>query len=483
MSSAPLPPVLQAIEALKRGERRQAATLLQQELRSGLSSPDRCRTIARLAAEIGEIETAIEASRRSLAPATLERLLGHWAMLASYGRADEATSEIERLEAGVREHPSVLHFRGTIASEQGRFEEAEELLRQALAAAPKSPASWFALAMIKTFEPGSTDIVAMESLLRQLEGAAPEPRARLYYALGKAWEDCGEYDRSFESYREGAAIRRQAANYDADSASAAANRVIRDFTAERMRELKPSAIGEQRSIFVTGLPRSGTTLVQQMLTAHSRVTDGDEVGLFKAALIPTLNYGFDGAIAYQNRTASGDPWGDIARDYAKFIDMRFRPLGLVVDKTLGQSTLTGLLLHALPDAKIVWLRREAEDAALSCFRTCFTTSTPWSWSIEDIANHFAIEDALFEHWCDVFGDRILVVPYERLVRNPANEIGAIARHVGLDMEPGMQSFHESERTVRTASVKQVRSPVATGRIGAANRYPQFIEAFQAAYRR
>lgn len=479
--TGPLPPVLAAIKALEAGDRRSAAVFLEQELRSGRGTAERWWKVSRLAAEIGEIDIAIEAARRSLQPTTLNQLLNYWGILATYGRSADAVEQIERLPEAVRDQSAVLHFRGTIAGEQGRFAEAEELFRSALTASPDAAPTWFALAMIKTFERGDADLDRMVALSARLDGAPPDDRARLFYAIGKAWDDCGDYDRAFETYQAGAEIRRKVGGYDHRAANMAADRVIGDFTAERLGELKPSRAGEQRSIFVTGLPRSGTTLVQQILSAHSKVVGGDEVNLFKPALFPTLDYSLSGALAYQDRAASDDSWGAIAADYEHLVDMRFRSPGRVVDKTVGQSSLIGLLLHSLPSARIVWLRRNAEDNALSCFRTYFTAPIQWSWSPEDIANHFRIEDRLFEHWRDVFGDRILAVPYEDLVRQPAGWIETIAAHVGLDTEAGMERFHESDRTVRTASVKQVRSPLSADRIGTTTGYSEFIKPFRAAY--
>jgi tetratricopeptide (TPR) repeat protein len=479
--TAPVPLVLQAIEALKHGERRTAANLLEQDIRTGPPAGDRWRSVSMLASQIGEIETAIEASRRFASPPTIERLLFYWGRLATYGRSADAVADIEKQGGPVRSHPAVLTFLGTIAGEQGRFGQAEDLLRRALAQAPDSPESWFALATIKTFGPGDADLRAMDALAATFERAPPEAQAKLHYALGKARDDVGDFDRAFDHYQRGAALRRRGGGYDGAAAHSAADRIIRDFTPANLSKLAPSQAGEQRSIFVTGLPRSGTTLVQQMLAAHSRVSDGDEVNLFKPALIPTLDFTFEGALRYQQRSESADPWGDVARDYARFIGMRFRAPGLVVDKSLGQSTLIGFLLHSLPEARLLWVRRNAEDTALSCFRTSFTAASHWSWSIADIASHFQVEDQLFEHWHGLFGDRILVVPYEEMVAEPGKWIGAIATHAGLDMEAGMERFHDAKRTVRTASVKQVRSAVSTARVGAAVQYPQFVSQFRAAY--
>jgi tetratricopeptide (TPR) repeat protein len=483
MTTGQVPLVLQAIEALKRGDRRGGAALLKRDLDQGAPSPDRCRTISRLAAEIGEIDMAIEASRRSLSPATLDKLLGHWALLATYGRADEAMAEIERIDPGVRDHPAVLHFCGTIASEQGRFEEAESYFRRAIVESPGPIASRFALAMIKTFTPNDPDLAAMQRLLEQSRTSPPDVRARLLYALGKAWDDCNEPERAFGYYERGAALRKPAHPYDARAEAAAVERTIRDFTEESLLRLVPSGEQVSRSLFVTGLPRSGTTLVQQILGAHSRVGGGEETNLFRPALIPTIDYSFEGGIAYQQRVSSTnpDPWGDIARDYAQFIDMRFRAPGLVADKTLGHTLLTGFLLHAIPDAKIVWLRRNPEDNALSCFRTYFTSPIEWSWSLADIASHFRAEDRLFEHWHALFADRILVVRYEELTSDPGRGIAALLAHFELAEEPGILDFHRNAGNVRTASVQQVRSPISTSRIGQARAYDKHLDEFRSIY--
>ncbi len=196
---------------------------------------------------------------------------------------------------------------------------------------------------------------------------------------------------------------------DLGAFSAAADQVIVDFTTPTLERLVPSTFAGSRSLFVTGLPRSGTTLTEEILLGHSAVDDGAEVNLFAPALLSTLGLGLPNAVAYEQRSQSPDPWGEIGKDYARFIDMRFRSSGFVVDKSLGQSVLMGLMLHALPSARIAWLRRSPEDAALSCFRTFFATGLNWTCSLQDIADYMRVEDRLLTHWKSVFPDRILVV--------------------------------------------------------------------------
>ena len=477
------PLVIQAISALQRGDRQGAAALIEQELRTGEGSPQRMRSVSRLAAQIGEIEMTIEASRRAASSASIEAALGYWGTLASYGRSSEAIAELKRQPSTVQNHPLILHFRGTVATVFGRFDEAQEMFRRALAQAPAALQTWFALAMIKNFSVDDADLLAMERLERQ-PGGDPEGRASLFYALGKAREDCGDLDRAFQSYTDGAILRRQLEPYDNERFRVAADEAIRDYTPDSLAKLLPSRFEGQRSLFVTGLPRSGTTLTEQILLAHSAVIDGGEVNLVKPALIPTIDLGWKGAIDYQQRlSGDADPWGKVAGDYRRFLDMRFQSPGLVVDKSLGQSHFIGLLLHSLPDARIAWLRRSPEDIALSCFRTHFATGLGWTWSLTDIADHMRADDLLFDHWRLLYPDRILVVPYEELVHSPASWGRRLQEHFGLAVEKGVETLPRHDRAVTTASVSQVRQPISTSRIGQATAFERQLKPFSERYYR
>lgn len=476
--------ILGAIERLKAGERAAAANLLRDEVRLGTPSGERWRSVQRLAAEIGEIDISLEAARRFAAtePLTLDRLLGYCAELTAMGRTDEAREEIARLPERARAHPAVLHFEGTVAGQVGDFALAEDFYRRAIAVTPNVPQTWFALAMIKTFAPDDPDLRSMIDLRPRVMGAENSIEARFLYGLAKALHDCGDFDRAFALYSEGAALRRAEETFDAAAHEAFADALLRDFDRAAAQRLAPSGAGDQQVIFVNGLPRSGTTLVEQILASHSRVKDGSEVNLLRAALIPTFDRSYQGALRYQEHTRGPDPWGKLARDYRSMLTARFRTDGLVVDKTLNQSRLMGLLLHTLPDAKVIWLRRNPEDAALSCFRSYFTSQLGWTWSPADIGCFFRIEDRLHAHWIENFPERILTVPYEDLVRDPGEWIPRMLEYVGLAMEPQVLEFHRTKRSVRTASVQQVRNPISTSRIGAAEAYAKHMAPFREAYR-
>ena len=483
MATQPQPSrIIQAIEALKSGDRDGAVKMLEDELRFGPEAGERWKSVSRLAAQIGEADIAIEAARRfsRTPPPALDRLLNYWGELAQYGRTEAVRADMARFPERLSQDPTVLHFRGTIAGQEGDFAAAERFYREALAQTPYLPQTWFALAMIKTFAPDDPDLAAMERVRPAMERADPALRARFLFGLAKAWHDGRDYDRAFALYSEGAALRRSLEKWDPKALERFVDDLIWNFTPEGMAGLIPS--GEERpALFVNGLPRSGTTLAEQILVSHSKVADGGELNVLRAALIPTGDNSLAGAVRYQQRTADKDPWGRIAATYFRLLKMRFGTRKLVVDKTLGHSHFMGLLLHTLPNARVVWMRRDPEDTALSCFRTFFTSGVPWSWSLEDIGRFFRLEDRLHAHWSAMFPDRILSVDYQALAAAPDQWIPRIAAHCGLEVEPRMFEPHRTERGVLTASVQQVRSPITTARIGLSAGYSAYLEPFRAAY--
>lgn len=478
MNAPQKPFFTQALEALKGGDRRGAAALLARELREGNTAQSNLPAVAQLAVHIGEIELAIDASERQ-SPKSLEALLGYWAILGNFGRSAMALADIERQPVSIREQPSVLHVRGNLLNQLGRPGEAEEFFRRALAKAPAAMQTWFTLAMIKTFAPGDPDLAAMERL-EQIHGAPADARASLFYGLGKAWEDCGDADRAFEYYARGAALCRMQRPFDIAGYRAAADQVIRDFTPENVEKLTASRFSGQRSLFVTGLPRSGTTLTEQLLVGHSAVADGAELGLFNTALMPLGVPNYVGALTYQERAMAADPWGEVARDYAHLVDVRFGSSKLVVDKSLGQSLLIGLILHSMPDARIAWLRRNPDDVAISCFRTYFPAGLAWTCSLTDMADYMRIEDRLFDHWTAIFPERILTVPYEDLVREPEGWSARLQQHFGLDVQ-NIDNRSSADRAISSASVTQARQAITTSRIGQAAAFERQLKPFRERY--
>ncbi|MES1199458.1 MAG: sulfotransferase [Pseudomonadota bacterium] len=460
------------------------ASIVAEEIRLGPPAGDHWANVEAVANRIGEINLGLEAARRYALsePRTLERALHYCYALSARGRVEECVRGADLLPDALQEHPSVLELRRRIAMRQGDFALAEDLARRVLTIEPINGQNWLGLALAHTFAPGDPDLGRMEALTLEMRRRPDAAQGAFFYALGKARHDCGDYDEAFAAYREGAAAMRE--SYDASAAKRFADQVIADFTPQNLARLTPSGCDSDRAIFVTGIPRSGTTLVEQILASHSAVQDGEEVNLFCTALFPAGDFSLEGALAYQGRaSALADPWGEIGRDYLAMLDQRFGPRGgRIVDKTLNHSRFMGLILHTLPKAKVVWLRRNPEDAAISCFRSYFGTSTvPWSWSLADIGRHFRQEDALHAHWTAFYPDRILTVPYEPLTADSEHWIKKILAHVGLEVEPGVFAPHLTKRSVQTVSARQVREPIATTSVGAAKKYGPHMQPFREAH--
>jgi hypothetical protein len=469
---------------LQRFDRRRVAALVAEELREGPPSGEHWANVEAVANRIGEIELGLGAARRfSLTePRSLERALHYCNALVARGRLDHGLRELELLPSTLQRHPAVLHLRSSIATQRGEFAQSEELLRQALVLEPHWGPFWLALSEVHSFSPGDAELAQLEALAPRMRQAPAQSQGPFFYALGKARHDCREYDRAFAAYAEGAAKMR--APFDAGPPQRFAHDLIRDFTPGNLSRLTPSGCDSERAMFVTGLPRSGTTLVEQILASHSAVADGEEANLFCCALLPAGDFSLRGGLDYQQRADSPDPWGEIGRDYLSMLDQRFGPEGRIVDKTLNHSRFLGFILQSLPRARVIWLRRDPEDTAISCFRSFFGTGTiPWCWSLSDIARHFRVEDALHAHWSSIYPDRILSVPYEALVSDPRPWITRILAHLGLAPEPAVFAPHLRQRAVQTVSVAQVRQPISPGSVGAAHRYHAFLQPFREVYGR
>ncbi|MEI9903784.1 MAG: sulfotransferase [Asticcacaulis sp.] len=181
--------------------------------------------------------------------------------------------------------PSVLHFRGAVTTQLGEFEQAALYFRRALAILPFSEKSWFALTVIKTFKANDPDIKLMETIWLNMPDTSPEKQAQFLYALAKAYSDTQDSERATRLYSKGASLMYDPKAYDSTAWSDFARQLVTDYTRENMTRLHPSTVDSERVIFVNGLPRSGTTLVEQILTSHSMVHDGGEANSVAGSIV------------------------------------------------------------------------------------------------------------------------------------------------------------------------------------------------------
>jgi tetratricopeptide (TPR) repeat protein len=397
-------------------------------------------------------------------------------LLSLSGLTERAAKVAEALPPDFPTPVANAYLRGSLAVGLGHPEVGAQHFRRAVSARPDSGRSW--LGLVQAGEVSGTDRQAMQALASSHPFEDQEDQAALENALGLLEERRGEYAAAFAHFeRSTAIVRRQRPHSMADnerSARIAASWLAPDLQPAEYQSLPPS----RRPIFVTGLARSGTTLVQQILAAHSAVDGGAELGL--AIQVEAMAGGFSPA-DFRAYLAAGGMLADLRDTYLRLVAERIPGEGAFVDKSLNQSRSLGPYALLFPDSPVIWLRRDPLDNAWSIFRTWLSRSAVSGWSLEDIAHHMKLEDALFEHWSRELGDRLLAVPYSDLIERPDEWIERITRHCGLVQEPAQSEFHRAARGVSTASAIQVREPINRRGIGSAERYRPFLKPFIDAY--
>lgn len=470
----------QFVSALSRRDPHAAAAVARRMVAERTPLGDQWRSVARFGVEAGEWTLAIGAIERfaEIDPDNPARRFAKAEVLATAGRLPEA---VAALGDGAGDDPRVHHLLGTAHAELGNADRAAVHLRRALASAPFSGMTWLTLANLRRLAADDGDGRAIEDAARHLDRAPLAERAPLLYALGKYKDDVGDHDAAFDAFSRGAALARASRPYDAVTDRAAAARLASQFDPAWM-ERSAARTGASRAVFVTGLPRSGTTLVEQILAAHDEVADGGELNLLPRAA--AVMGGLDRPAVDAFLLRAGGPeqaWRQVREAYGHLLRERLGSDGRVVDKSLNTSRVAGVLRMAMPDAPLIWIRRDPIDAAWSCFRTYFAQGAPWSFDLRDIGAYFATEDLLFEHWRRALGERMLVVSYADLVERPEPEIVRMLDHCRLPRQSGLLDFHRSARAVRTASVAQVRRPINRDGLGAAAPYRGRLEPFLKAY--
>lgn len=476
-----------AVDAFKARERDDAAYLLAKAIQMNPPLGVKWGSVSRMAATIGEVSLALEAARRQIqAQPTAENHLAYAQLLMQNGRADEAARQATALLRQRPNDPAVLHFLATCQVQLGDHATAEANLRRAIAlptVALGAENAWHVIADIKKFSPGDPDIAQMEALLERIGTSETHRQNRtvLLYALGKALDDAGETDRAFACFDEAARLQKIDSTFNADRNRAFVDAVISGYDRAFIDSLPKSEEHSERPIFVLGLPRSGTTLVEQILVSHSQVADGAEANLFRPAAMAIPGYTPEEVRAAFSRPDGATLPTRIAKAYLHLADERFGKGVRFVDKTLNQTQYLGLIRQVLPGAKLIWLRRHPAGIAWSCYRTRFARGVDWTRSMADIAAYFRGQDRLHAHWSAVLGDDLLTVPYEALVDDPETWMRRIIAHAGLEWEDDVRDFHKTERAVTTASFAQVRKPMYASSKEAWKRYEDKLKPFFDAY--
>lgn len=438
------------------------------------------RSISELMRVSGEITLAHRAMDQFVAAAgnTPQARYSKAVLLTQTGRLREAHDYVEQLPVDVPDLAGHAYVLGNTAMTMGRVDEARGHLETAVKHRPGWGPAWLTMATAVNL---AKDPIG-ERLLADAKAAerqGPGDLARYFYAVGKLHVDRREPDAAFAAFARGAKLLRGETPYSRKGNAANAQSAMTGFgdgLIERMNNRR--ARDTSRPIFVTGLPRSGTTLVEHILASHSAVQDGGELNIVQHVAVQVGGVSGD---ALEKFIAGGGSPDAMAALYLHLMAERFGPDRRVVDKTIDVSRCLGLIAAALPEAPLIWMRRDPLDSAWSCFRTFFIHGVGWSYDLNDIAHHFRLEDALLAFWQQRLGDRLLVVPYGELVESPEMWTRKLLSHCGLSEEAAVHTPHATERVVATASAMQVRRPINRDGLNVAGPYRQHLQPFVDAY--
>ncbi len=338
----------------------------------------------------------------------------------------------------------------------GRFEEAEALLDKVVAAAPGDFEAQGARSQLRTQTADRNHVAELERLLER-PPAAWAGEVQLRYALAKEYEDLGRHDEAFDQFARGAAVRRRHLDYDVAGDVAAMTAIARTFDRAWLERPAEGAASEA-PIFVLGLPRSGTTLVERILSSHPKVRSLGELNDFPAAVTALgRGAGKEALVAIAARAepkALGEAYLARVADQAVGVE-RF------IDKLPMNYLYAGLIAKALPGARLVLVERDPMASGHAMFKTLFNQGYPFSYDLDDLGRYIAGYLKLIAHWKAVLGERLITVGYETLVRDPAAETRRLIERCGLEWDEACLSPHRNPAPSSTQSAVQVRRPIYT----------------------
>jgi tetratricopeptide (TPR) repeat protein len=395
------------------------------------------------------------------------------AALSRVGAYEEAVALYADVLAKHPEQPKVWMSYGHVLKTVGRTEEGVGAYRSALGLAPTLGEVWWSLANLKTVKLGPEDVAAMIAAL-EAPGLSTEDRLHLHFALGKALEDAGDAAASFGHYAEGNRIRHEQVGYDADETSRHVARAEALFTPAFFAARAGRGYPAPDPIFVLGMPRAGSTLVEQILASHSQVE-----GTMELPDIPLLARRLTGKDEAERaeRIAglSPDELRALGEEYLERTRIQRREgRPFFIDKMPNNWVHAGLIHLILPNAKIVDARRHPLDCCFSNFKQHFARGQGFSYSLTDMGRYYADYVRLMAHFDRALPGRVHRVVHERLLDDAESEVRALLGYLGLDFEPACLAFHENRRAVRTASSEQVRRPLNREGQGQWRPYEQWL---------
>jgi tetratricopeptide (TPR) repeat protein len=424
-------------------------------------------TVLRWRGRFAESEMPLRRALK-LKPAYVEAQVSLGNTLLLLGRLPDAKGFLEKALKVAPRNTDALVLLGRIAGLEGHLDQAEATIKRALEFDPKSTSAWAALMRLRRMTP------ADHAWLEGAEAAAVKGlplyyEANIRYAIGKYYDDVGDFSRAFRSFQRANELQKAAAEpYDREARRRFVDDLMRIYTRETLSAVHAGASDSARPVLVLGMPRSGTSLVEQIIAAHPGATGAgelefwsDAVGAHEAALRRALP---DEALTRK-----------LAAAYLRTLASRSADSGRVVDKATVNADYLGIIHWILPNARMIYLRRDPIDSCLSCYFQSFAPSMNFAMDLSDLADYYREHQRLVAHWRSVLPvQTLLEVPYEELVADQQGWTRRILDFLGLEWDARCLDFHINDTVVLTASAFQVRQKLYQSSVERWRNYRKYI---------
>jgi tetratricopeptide (TPR) repeat protein len=391
------------------------------------------------------------------------------AVLRAEGSIDAGKRHCRQALAIDREHTAAWLNLGHLHSLAGEFDDALSSFRKVLALDANSTEAWLRISEIKSFSRSDPDLEALERMAsgRRLAG---QDAVFLHFALAKALEDCAYFDRAFEHFRIGSEYQKRIIAFDEQNNIDLFRAVTRSFSRDTIERLAGRGNPARVPVFVIGMPRSGTTLIEQILASHRHVYGAGELESLQDLLRTSLNLCDPPAVAGLDTTKILQ----LADAYLKSLPSR-PDKGKIVDKMPSNFVFAGLIHLMFPNAKIIHAVRDPLDTCVSCYAKVFDRGQSFSYDLAELGRHYTRYQHLMNHWRSVLpAGCILDIRYEDLVRDFEPQVKRLLDFCDLDWDENCRTFYRTSRPVSTSSLSQVRQPLYDASIGRWRRFEKHL---------
>jgi len=382
-----------------------------------------------------------------------------------YARSVELKPDAPMVQMGY------AHTLKTLGDQQGAL----RAYRAAIHNKPDFGEAYWSMANLKVFKFEDEEVEAMEYQLREPD-VSESVQIHIRFALGKAYEDKGDYDKAWHYYDTGNRQQRMLLEYNQVELEARQDKIIEVFDREFLRDREGNGCKDPDPIFIVGLPRSGSTLVEQILASHSQVEGTSELPILAKIASSIGRYRRDG-VNYPEavRDFRKQDWRAYGEQYMEECQRhRFTDSPFFTDKLPNNFSHVGLIHLILPNAKVINTRRHPLDSCLGAYKQLFALGQNFTYDDVELAEYYRSYHAIIKHWHAVLPGKVLDVHYEETVTDLEGQVRRILDHCGLPFEEQCLRFHETERAVKTASSEQVRQPIYRDALGKWRRYEKHL---------